>query len=289
MNTENNRKKGIVVVPAGGLANRMRALASALWYADALSRPLTVVWHKNDEFNASFGDIFETKDLPFKLIEVSSVCERVKYHLYYETPRKKNLYFSKLTALLTGSRPIFIRDAKSIAFFKESIKDFNDRIIISSGLQFADLDSEFITRIFKFTKEVESAKKRILGNSRPSVAVQIRRTDNTQSITNSPTELFEEAIITTVEACPSACIFLATDDSATKTYLTSKFPRNIICNPNEAERDTLKGMIDAAAEFKIMTECDRIYGSYWSSFSEFAAIYGDNDLIVVRSRPSDKD
>lgn len=126
------------------------------------------------------------------------------------------------------------------------------------------------------------AKDGIIQGRRPGAAVQIRRTDNVDSIRRSPLACFEEAIDTTLFSRPDTIFFLATDDSETKKILSTKYPSNIIFNPREARRDTTQGIIDAAAGLLIMSECPVIYGSYWSSYSEIAALYGNTQLIVLR-------
>lgn len=50
--------KELTIVPYGGLANRMRAMNSAIEYAKTLNCPLQVVWFCNKELNALFDELF---------------------------------------------------------------------------------------------------------------------------------------------------------------------------------------------------------------------------------------
>ena len=79
------KEKKIIIVAQGGLANRMRAIASGLVLARKTYRDLLVIWYKNEELNASFGDLFTVSNLPFEILEPSYI----KYNLLYEKPIKE--------------------------------------------------------------------------------------------------------------------------------------------------------------------------------------------------------
>lgn len=271
-------RKEIILVAKGGLANRMRAIASGFVVAKSIKRPLTVVWNRNEELNAPFHLIFETGDLPFRVMEIGDL----RYHCLYEAPRKKNLFLSGIFAKIQGSRILNINEEISKELLHFNLEHFKGNLIINSGLQFADFDHKLFREIFKFSKNVSDRKARILNLETPRYALQIRRTDNVSSIKHSPLELFEDVIQRLINQDASIKFFLATDDQHIKQYLSGKYPRNVIYNPNKAERDTPQGIVDAAAEFIIMSECREIFGSYWSSFSEMAALYGNTQLTVIK-------
>ena len=52
------RKKDITLIPVGGLANRMRAIASAVELSRICDCRLNVYWFRDMGLNARFGDIF---------------------------------------------------------------------------------------------------------------------------------------------------------------------------------------------------------------------------------------
>lgn len=268
----------IIIVAQGGLANRMRAIASGFYYSKKLNRDLLVVWYKNKDLNASFSDIFKTDSLPLKIIEPGTW----KYNLIYEIPRKKNFFISRPVRKLLGITSINDLHTFSENHNLDRLNKINKNIIINSGLQFADFDPAILQEIFRFNDKVIERKKNLLHGISPAIAIQIRRTDNVKSIKYSPLHSFEKAINILRENNSSISCFLATDDSQTKASLSSKFPNNIIINPRETRRDTKEGMIDAAAEMLIMSECKTIYGSFWSSFSEIAAFYGGKELVVIK-------
>lgn len=282
ISSDNNRKPGhsrkLTVVPCGGLANRMRAIASGIALADSTNRELQVVWNANSDLNAPFNLLFNDTNLPFGI----KTPNRLSYHIFFEGPRLKNFFLPKLISKLKGTLIWNITEDLTNEKVLNIVDGHNGDVIINSGLQFYDFKPEILWGNLTFSERVLSRKESILMNRKPDVTVQIRRTDNWISIDNSPLQLFEDKISELLLANPHTEIFLATDDNETKTYLTDRFPGNIIVNRNEATRKTPEGMIDAAAEFLIMSQSDRIYGSYWSSFSEIAAVYGDTTLEVVK-------
>ncbi len=86
--------------------------------------------------------------------------------------------------------------------------------------------------------------------SSKTIGVHIRRTDNTESIQNSPLELYIHQ--------------MNVDLSLDK------------------EVDLKAGMIGAMIDLYCLAKCSKIYGSYWSSFSEVAARIGDIPLKVIK-------
>ena len=79
----------ILLVASGGLANRMRAIASVIALAEERHCTPTIVWTCNSDLNAPLSDIFLTK--PFSDVQVIAPSA-IDAILKYEIPRKKNLY-----------------------------------------------------------------------------------------------------------------------------------------------------------------------------------------------------
>ena len=116
------------------------------------------------------------------------------------------------------------------------------------------------------------------------VGVHIRRTDNAESISRSPTELFERAIKTEIEKNPNAQFYLATDSAEEQQRLISIFGTRIIVNASKTlSRKTQQGMVDALVDLICLSRTTKIFGSYWSSFSETAAALGKTELIVLQN------
>ena len=86
----------LTLVPSGGLANRMRAVASAYSLCEATGSRLQVVWFRDWALNAAFNDIFEPVDPSlFDLREA-----RILDFIVNDRPRRKNLWIPKLLQML---------------------------------------------------------------------------------------------------------------------------------------------------------------------------------------------
>ena len=58
-----NSKGNLLLVPSGGLANRMRSIVSGHVLAKNIRSDLQVIWFKDWGLNAMFGEIFEPLEL----------------------------------------------------------------------------------------------------------------------------------------------------------------------------------------------------------------------------------
>lgn len=78
----------ITFVPVGGLANRMRAIASALTLAKHTDSRLKVIWFPTWDLYASFNSLFDSIGESCMTLKNASVWDK----LLLDRPRKKNLY-----------------------------------------------------------------------------------------------------------------------------------------------------------------------------------------------------
>ena len=114
----------------------------------------------------------------------------------------------------------------------------------------------------------------------------IRRTDNTVSITESPVEAFITEAENEFALHPGRKIYLATDDNEVKHLFHARFHGKTVTTPATADRRSLSGMRHALTEMLVLAGCARIIGSFYSSYSEAAAILGDTPLRQLRRATS---
>lgn len=81
----------IKFVPAGGLANRMRAMASMVALAGEVQKELEVVWFRDWALHAPFKGLFEPCVIPFVQIKEARLMDL----FLSDRPRKKNFWFPK--------------------------------------------------------------------------------------------------------------------------------------------------------------------------------------------------
>jgi len=285
-----HQDKRLVINPIGGLANRMRAIAAGLQAARKLGLTPEIVWSVDKEAMAPAEALFDVSRLGCKVRSISPLCRT----LLYDTPRKRNFYLSRLIAPLRFGRCFHDTESGNdfSSYFdshRDDLKATSRDIMIQSGLSFHDFTPEFYRSLFHPVKKIlDLAASLVNGDFSRLTGLHIRRTDNTISISKSPDILFFKTIEDTLRDNPKARFYLATDDEETKCRFTDRYGEEIILiNRRPADRTTLSGIEDAMAEMIVLSKCERIYGSFWSSFSEAAAILGNRPFTQLTSTNPD--
>ena len=260
----------------GGLANRMRAIASAYALASDCGMGLKVIWYPLPELNASFANLFKTDDLPFELLH----CNGAEFWLKYSEPRRKNLFLSKIYQAFHYDLYLTDCDGSTIKCRnnKEALVDavkLAKHPIISSGLVFYEHQDGLYSKLFVpndfVQSQIDEITKRFDENT---VGVHIRRTDNKQSIMHSPLELFVEKMKRLIDENQNTTFYVASDDAETKRKLQSIFGDRIFVADVKVDRNDRNAIIQAVAEMYALSKTRMIIGSYYSSFSEIAAKIG---------------
>jgi hypothetical protein len=108
------------------------------------------------------------------------------------------------------------------------------------------------------------------------LGVHIRRGDNVKCIEASPLEAFLKRL----DANDSFFV-VATDDVFVREQLKGRYPGRVWFPAKTLERHTDEGMKEAVIDFFCLTRCPSILGSFYSSFSEIAALYGGSKLEMA--------
>lgn len=230
---------------------------------------------------ATFDDIFTQNELITPYIKYPS---SPVYKLIYSVPRKKNLYLSAFT---------MSRFAKTFIDENISMKDFlsadNDEIrtktilsalesghkdvYIQSGLEFYPFSIDLYRDLFVPTPLILNKAAEISADLGENYyGLHIRRTDNQMSIKHSPEKLFHDKIREILAQDSNAKFYLASDDLEVKRRFEDLFGGAIKYQHKQTSRCTLEGIIDAMTELVVLSRSKHIYGSYYSSFSEAAAM-----------------
>lgn len=278
----------ITLVPRGGLANRMRAIASAAALSARIDAKLTVVWINTSDLSAAFSDLFITKNLPFCLKDLprrqfAYLPQRAKY-LFLPTMWQNTRYSSTLRDERQHDRHYLIdAEPETVYAFFRSIR--NGTVFVDTCHAFYPYNGELYRSLFVPSPRVEARVATLLpdlGRSLP-IGLHVRRTDHIQSIQSSPLSLFEKTIKRILAVDPARKFYLATDDDTTKDDLCNLFPGHIATSSHTASRSSLQGMIDGAAEMFALSKCETILGSFNSSFSEAASLIGDIPLKIIKN------
>jgi len=237
----------IIIEPIAGLANRLRATVSGMCAAEDLGRPLTIVWEKDGHCDADFADLFEP--LP------GAICVTNKNVLRDWNPVECKTHEDWLNLVAKGGD-----------------------LHIQSCYQFHTTDPERWSQRLRsirpkpqFVSEIDT-----LFSNKHVVGVHIRRTDNSNSIRFSPTYAFIDAMNTYP---PSTYFFVATDDIRELATLRATYGDRILAIGNTRNR---RDMHTAIIDFIGLARSSEILGSYYSTFSGVAAIYGAIPIRILK-------
>lgn len=240
----------------------MRAMASALVLAEKYHTKLKVIWPMNKWLNSRFDRLFE----PIEGVEVvcsSSPVWRISHIL--AKYRYTHVFFPKN-----------MEDGKDVMACLEKGED----VYIHSYSQFYEIDGY---RCFRPVKHILDTVDVLLPKDQSSlVGIHIRRTDNQKSIEMSPTSLFIDAINQEINRNPDVRFYLATDSREDERILVQQFGNRIMMNHGrDLRRNSNQGIIDALVDLTCLSRCTKILGSYWSSFSETAAVMGGEKELEI--------
>lgn len=236
-----------------GMANRLRALVSAICLAEDLDRNLHVIWSANDPAcMARFETLWDRSTLPrWVRVDMGPLTEPGVMVL---SPADMEDYKKR-----GDTRPI-----RSYGHFHQT-----------------DMP-RWLTYLRKLQPCIQltpSLNTPFFSERCPIVGVHIRRGDHMKARDQSPLSAFVEAMRREPETTK---FFLATDDAVERRALEAEFPGRLYCPATTLTRMTQKGMQDAVIDFIGLSRCHKILGSYDSSFSQLASLYGKRPLEVVK-------
>ena len=252
------KKKYILLVPVGGLANRMKAIDSAIKLSRKTNSELHIIWFKDRGLNCRFDQLFEPIDLPNVKITEATWSD----YLLYDRPRQKNIFIPSLFQKATFDNCIYEKQALHLFYENFDFYDWakNRKVYIASFVYFYSPEDEndrfsVFRPLASILQEIDT-RCSLFGTN--TVGVHIRRTDNTLSIAQSPTRLL------------------------------NRFGNRVFTSVHKADRNSLEGMQEALVELYLLSHTRHVLGSVHSSFSETAAQIGKIPYELLRDVHPDK-
>jgi len=262
----------LTLIPIGGLANRLRSIASGVALARDYGQTLHIYWFKDAGLNCRFDDLCLPLDAPDIRLHEASALDA----LVYDRPRKRNARLPGVFQRLLFDGRLYEQGpwtADAPAFDFGGWMAQHRRTYISSCHSFYPADPALYGELFRPNETVGRLVDAYVARFTPhTVGVHIRRTDNAASIARSPLSLFIEEMEREVAAHADTLFFVASDSEEDKRALRAHFGDRILTSDRPADRSSLAGMQEGAVDFFTLSRTRRIIGSYYSSFSEVAAL-----------------
>ena len=259
-------KSYLIVQPVGGLCNRMRAIAGTVELAKVLHKKPLVLWTRDVSLNARFFDLFS--DVPFKVLDLELNS------LYYKFLK---LYLRLACGYKVVSDDWIYPNTRNKSM--DSWVDFfyNKKVILNTCLDIIPTSDYGYFKINSKLLETQSDwPENVIG-------IHIRRQDNIQSIKNSPTSLFVRKMKEMLEHNPMSHFYLATDDEQEERDLVRIFGDKILVHKKHSlDRNNPIAIEDAMIDLYNLSRCKIIYGSFFSSFSDVAALWGRIEKCVLK-------
>ncbi|OYP56737.1 hypothetical protein CG709_01140 [Lachnotalea glycerini] len=257
----------IIIQPSGGLCNRIRVINSAYELAKKRNDNLTVLWLNNAELNCPFESLFQSVS-EIKIINIYSNLNLRKLFLQFSANQRFD------NAMIEANKKNGVLNENFYTSLKKNVFISTwEHFYPSSDYHFFQPANEIQARIDTITKD--------LGNN--SVGVHIRRTDHAWAIESSKTNGFVTAIEQELAVNPDAKFFVATDDITEENMLRERFPAQIFSNQNKTlSRNSIAGMHDALIDLMCLASTTKIFGSYFSSFTDIAADINHIEKIVIK-------
>jgi hypothetical protein len=266
----------IVVVPEGGLCNRLRVVASSWMLAQALGQGLCVHWLRTADFNSRFDALFEVEGLPFEVQERRAMglpgkiisrgrewAARAAGWAFLGPSQTEPGRFDMVSAVSAlARRQIFIRT--------------NSRLAQQPGM----------FDIFRPGGVAAHRISQLQPRSRASIGVHVRRTDNLRAQAESTLERFVDLMRAELATAPSAEFFVATDEPVVLEAFMRQFGERVWEYPKRAySRNDPVAIIDAVVDLYSLAHTRRLIGSYWSSFTDTAADIRGIPCVIAKAQP----
>lgn len=144
-------------------------------------------------------------------------------------------------------------------------------------------DTSGISEIIKFKDEYILAADNIIGTT-DMVGIHIRRTDHELCKKISTVGMFVKKMDNEIAENNSIKFFLSTDDKEVETELIRQYgaERIIVQSDKKWGRTSKEEMVSGIIDCLCLSKCKKIYGSFSSQFSGFAAEYGKIPIEIIK-------
>ena len=278
------------VTSPSGLGNRVIPMGNAISLASELNYRPVMFWTAVPELGgARFGDLFDTTDLPFGLVEKykASILGITIFRNYEGQSYTTRAIFKILRPLI---RLQYDRIIQPSAQERQRLmnKPATDllayrKILFSPSLRFGyGCDVNWLKPAPQIAHRVTELKQQFAPNT---VGSHIRGTDLRHPIWGNkipPVEKMITRMLAEIELDPNVKFFIASDGDKAEKRLFDLFEKKLIKMKSGA-RGTIEGQQDAVVDLFGLAMTSRIMGGRYSSFATLAALIGNKPLLRIHT------
>jgi hypothetical protein len=277
-----------------GLANRMRALDSALAMGRELGVEVRLRWPVDPDLGCPFEELFDPIPGLAEVVDFKPPAIANEYDPARNFLRRIPLAVAAVNAARAirrraseaspRHRYLGLRDVEGMLETPERILELCRRydVDIRTYQRFWRGERDFVG--FAPAPSVRRAVEGLAERCRGAIGVHVRRGDNVVAIANSPVSLFMDRMRSIVRGNSSARFFVATDSPEVLQALRGEFGDRIAHHEKSSlDRGDPGAIKDALIDLYCLASCERILGSYWSSFTDVASELGRVPKDVVRA------
>lgn len=273
----------IIAEPTAGIGNRILMLLSVIYLCEIYHRKLIVLWNNNSDLNAEFEDLFQlSEEIRVIRVTTDSIRKKMCRRIYSYFVRRK---IRKRADFIFDSNEIKEQDIEIKQQWLLRKMEEDSIIYIRSWkgiVDFAGKEVKLMSNLKTAKGVIEQGNHLYRRISADTIGLHIRRNDHTLAIKNSPVELFCNIVNGEISKNGKIQIYLATDDREIEELFEQRYGDVMIIHQNKNfARDSKQGIIDAMIDMEALSRCQKIYGSYGSTFSRVASYKGGIPLIIV--------
>lgn len=262
-----------------GLCNRLRAIQSTLDLAEKYGHSVMIIWAENQNCHCKYQELFRpTSRFRLMTLRSGNLFDRLRRQLYRMLAQANH---ARLSQTQMDDNKLYDENLEK-ALAVQLANPHSVIYIDNWNAYFHSGKPAYDWLVLQPQLEAELAPYRAqIGEH--GIGVHIRRTDNADSIAQSPTSLFIARMEAELAANPECKFYVATDDMVEKEALRAVFGERIIYKQNQIlDRTSLAGMKDCILDLYCLAATKKIYGSFYSSFSEEAARIGNCEIEICK-------
>ena len=274
---------------AVGVSNHVISIGCALHLAKELSYRPVVFWLRHEVLGrANLGDLFDTTDLPFELvegIEAKAMRAAMGGHLPGANFLDKAVFrLLRRAYRMKKGNVLQFETREDTARFREkvalSLKIDRRHVLLQNKRFRYGCDLSWLKPIPQINSQIIELKKRFAPHT---VGVHLRGTDSSHRVVlGVAIEKMIARMRAEVELNPDVKFFFASDGDKRGEAIETLFEDRLIRHPEHAPRRTMAGQQDAVVDLFGLAATSRIIGMRHSTFSTLAALTGNKPLLRIK-------